>query len=156
MNNKLHETESDGQGDHDPLVLSQRFTVHANQPRYLGTLPNADGRAVGVGVCGDAIEVSLSVDSGRIKDIRHTPKGCTYTVACGNAMCQLAQGRTLEELLWLTPEDVAAELDGLPADHMHCASLAVNTLGEALDDYYQKVWGRAKTGDESHTKKRPI
>jgi len=146
MKKKLHETEQHGHGDHDPHVLSQRFTEHANQPRYLGTLPDANGRATGVGVCGDSIEVSLSVDGQRITDIRHSPRGCTYTVACGSAMCHLACGRTLEELLWLTPEDVAAELDGLPDDHMHCASLAINTLGEAIDDYYQKIWGRKKPG----------
>jgi nitrogen fixation NifU-like protein len=101
---------------------------------------------VGVGVCGDAIEVSLAVDGQRIADIRHAPRGCTYTVACGSAMCQLAHGRSIEDALKLTPEAVAAELDGLPDDHMHCAALAINTLGEAIDDYYQKVWGHAKTG----------
>jgi nitrogen fixation NifU-like protein len=56
-------------------------------------------------------------------------------------MSYLAFGRTLEEALKITPEDVAKELDGLPDDHMHCASLVVNTLGEAIDDFYQKVWG---------------
>lgn len=146
MKKELRKAEPHGHADHDPHVLSQRFTAHANQPRHLGTLPDADGRAVGVGVCGDAIEVSLSVEGKRITDIRHSPRGCTYTVACGSAMCQLACGRTIEELLWLTPEDVAVELDGLPDDHMHCASLAINTLGEAIDDYYQKIWGRKKPG----------
>lgn len=142
MNKNLHQTEPGEHGDHKPHIVSRRFAAHANQPRHMGTIPNADGRAVGVGSCGDAIEVSLSVVGGHVRDIRHSPRGCTYTVACGSAMCDLARGRSLEELLWLTPEDVAAELDGLPDDHMHCASLAVNTLGEALDNYYQKIWGR--------------
>lgn len=153
MNKNLHETETHGHEDHEPHVLSRRFAAHAHEPLYLGTLPDADGRAVGVGSCGDAIEVSLSIADGRVREIRHSPKGCTYTVACGSAMCALTHGRTLEELLWLTPEDVAAELDGLPEDHMHCASLAVNTLGEALDDYYQKIWGREKAGNQ-HPKER--
>ncbi|MFZ2630317.1 MAG: iron-sulfur cluster assembly scaffold protein [Desulfosalsimonadaceae bacterium] len=149
MNNELRETEPHGHEDH---VLSRRFAANAHEPRYMGTLPDANGRAVGVGSCGDSIEVSLAIDDGRVRDIRHAPRGCTYTVACGSAMCHLAHGRTLEELLWLTPEEVAAELDGLPDDHMHCATLAVNTLGEALDDYYQKIWGRAKTGGQPHKK----
>jgi nitrogen fixation NifU-like protein len=107
----------------------------------MGTLPAANGYAKGVGICGDAIEVYLSVQDQRITDIRHDPHGCTYTVACGSAMTHLAHGRSLEDALKITPEDVAAELKGLPEDHMHCASLAVNTLGEAIDDFYQKVWG---------------
>jgi len=48
----------------------------------------------------------------------------------------LAQGRSLEEALQLEPEDVAKAFGGLPEDHRHCARLAVNTLGEAIADYY--------------------
>jgi len=32
-----------------------------------------------------------------------------------------------------------AALGGLPEDHMHCARLAVNTLGEAIADYYRNA-----------------
>jgi nitrogen fixation NifU-like protein len=125
----------------DPHLLNKQFIVHANQPGHMGKLPDPDGYARGVGICGDAIEVYLSVHNQKITDIRHDPHGCTYTVACGSAMTRLAHGRSLEDALKITPEDVAAELNGLPEDHMHCASLAVNTLGEAIDDFYQKVWG---------------
>jgi len=125
--------------DDDPHLLNEQFVVHANQPGHMGTLTEANGYTKGVGICGDAIEVYLSVHDQKIADIRHDPHGCTYTVACANAMAHLAHGRSLEDALKITPADVAAELNGLPADHMHCASLAVNTLGEAIDDYYQKV-----------------
>lgn len=138
--------------DDDPHLLSKRFISHAQHPRHFGALARADGRATGVGVCGDAIEVSLAVKDGRIVDIRHAPKGCTYTVACGSAMCGLAHGLTLEDALKLTPEDVAEELDGLPADHLHCASLVINTLGEAMDDYYQKIWGRGRNQEQRPVK----
>jgi nitrogen fixation NifU-like protein len=146
MEKDFHLTKQHGQGRHDPHVLSDRFAAHANQPWHLGTLPDANGRATGVGVCGDAIDVYLSIAGQRISDIRYSPRGCTYTVACGSAMCHLVSERTLEEALKLTPEGLAAALDGLPDDHMHCAALAINTLGEAIDDYYQKIWGRKKTG----------
>ncbi len=128
----------------DPHLLNEHFIIHANLPRHMGTISNADGYAKGVGVCGDAIEVFLSIQGRKIENIRHAPRGCTYTVACGSAMSHLAYGRTLEKALKITPEDVAKELGGLPEDHMHCASLAVNTLGEAIDDFYQKAWGSRK------------
>jgi len=41
--------------------------------------------------------------------------------------------------LELEPHDVVTALGGLPEDHLHCARLAVNTLGEAIADYYSKV-----------------
>jgi nitrogen fixation NifU-like protein len=127
--------------DHPPHLLSERFYLHANQPRNMGIIPKAEGKATGVGVCGDSIEIYLSIQNQEIANIGQIPHGCTYTVACGSAVSQLVSGKSLDDALKVTPEDVAAELGGLPEDHMHCASLAVNTLGEAIDDYYRKIWG---------------
>ena len=54
-------------------------------------------------------------------------------------MSELAKGRDLDQALELGPEEVVAALGGLPKDHMHCARLAVNTLGEAIADYYRNA-----------------
>jgi nitrogen fixation NifU-like protein len=151
-----YDHDHDHDHDHDPHLLNEQFFSHANQPGHMGVLPSANGYAKGVGVCGDAIEVYLSVKNGKISEIRHSPKGCTYTVACGSAMCHLVSGKTLEAALTVMPEDVANELAGLPEDHMHCAALAVNTLGEAIDDYYQKVWGREKPQKASDPDAAPV
>lgn len=137
-------SENNHNHDHDPHLLNERFIVHANRPGHMGTLSGPDGYARGVGICGDAIEIFLLIQKNKIADIRHSPKGCTYTVACGSALCHLACGKTLEDALKILPEDIANELDGLPDDHMHCAALAVNTMGEAIDDFYQKIWGKKK------------
>lgn len=127
--------------------LDPKFFAHAQMPQHLGQVPHANGHAVGIGSCGDQMEVTLEVVDNTVRRIRHLPRGCVYTVACGSAMTHLAAGKPLEAALALTPEQVAEELGGLPDDHRHCAALAVNTLGEAIDDYYQSVWGaRAKTG----------
>lgn len=134
------ELHDDGH-DHPPHFLDERFYVHANQPRNMGAVPEAEGKATGVGVCGDSIEIHLSVKNLEIVRIGQIPHGCTYTVACGSAVSHLVSGKTLDDALKVTPEDVASELGGLPEDHMHCASLAVNTLGEAIEDYYRKIWG---------------
>jgi NifU-like protein involved in Fe-S cluster formation len=53
-------------------------------------------------------------------------------------MCSLADGLDLDQALEIQPEDVETELGGLPEDHLHCARLAVNTLGEAIADYYKR------------------
>ena len=131
----------EGGHDHPPHLLDERFFQHANQPRNMGAIPKAEGKATGVGVCGDSIEIYLSIQNQEIANIGQIPHGCTYTVACGSAVSQLVSGKSLDDALKVTPEDVSAELGGLPEDHMHCASLAVNTLGEAIDDYYRKIWG---------------
>ncbi len=101
-------------------------------------LENADGRAIGVGSCGDSLEITLRLQGETIAEIGYCPKGCHFTVACGRAVSSLALGRTVEQALSLQPEDVEQELGGLPEDHRHCARLAVNTLGEAIADSYRQ------------------
>jgi nitrogen fixation NifU-like protein len=130
--------------------ISERFLAHVEHPCNMGDLKQADGRATGVGTCGDAIEVQLKVDGNILKEIKHLPHGCLYTIACASAMTCLAKGRPLDQALKLTPADVAAELGGLPEDHQHCAALAINTLGEAIDDYLQKLWGRSPAKPEEN------
>ncbi len=139
---EAHPSEPDHDHAHDLEGLDPRFFAHAQMPCNVGRPTRWDGRALGVGVCGDSIEIFIEVADSRLNRIRHLPKGCVYTVACGSAVSKLVQGKPLEAVLQIQPEDVARELGGLPADHMHCANLAVNTLGEALDDYYRQVWGR--------------
>jgi nitrogen fixation protein NifU and related proteins len=58
---------------------------------------------------------------------------------CLSAMSVLATRLSIEEALKLQPENIADELGGLPEDHLHCARLAINTLGEAIAEYYRKT-----------------
>ncbi len=136
-----HDHDAD---DHLGHNLDPKFFAHAQVPQNMGRVSDANGWAEGIGSCGDRMEVSILVADNAIRQIRHQPNGCVYTVACGSAMTALAAGRSLEGALALTPDDVADELGGLPDDHRHCAALAINTLGEAIDDYYQKIWGAVK------------
>jgi nitrogen fixation NifU-like protein len=134
--------------------LAPQFWSHAQHPHNTDSLINADGQGNAVGSCGDSLNVLIKIKDERIEAIRQTPNGCVYTVACGSAMSVLAKGRHLETALKIEPEDVEAVLGGLPDDHRHCARLAVNTLGEAIADYYHRrhndqeaITSRSETGD---------
>jgi len=119
-------------------TISHVFLAHAQDPRNMGELETANGLAVGVGSCGDTMAVQIQVENSIIEEIRCLPKGCIYTVVCASVMSELVKGRFLEEALKLQPEHIDTLLGGLPADHLHCARLAVNSLGEAIDDYYRR------------------
>jgi len=123
---------------HHPLPqlgeVGKNFFSHANEPRNIGSLAVPDGTGNAVGQCGDSITVDLQVDGNVIRDIKVAPKGCLYTKACASAVSELAKGKDLTAALQIEPEDVERVLGGLPEDHLHCARLAVNTLGEAISD----------------------
>jgi len=119
----------------DTYRFSERLLHYAELSGSRQMLDHPSGQAIGVGQCGDSIDVRLNVESGRISAIDCQPHGCMFTAACSSAAGQLAFGKTVEEALEITPEDVEAELGGLPEDHKHCARLAINTLGEAISEY---------------------
>ena len=122
-----------------PGEVGEQFFRVARSPQNLGSLDNPSGQGTALGKCGDSIEVSLQIESGAITDIKVLPHGCLYTLVCASAMSELAKGRNLDQALELEPHHVADALGGLPEDHLHCARLAVNTLGEAIADYYRRA-----------------
>lgn len=122
-----------------PGEVGEQFLCLARFPKNIGTLDNPSGIGAAVGQCGDSIEVSLRIEKESIAEIKVRPQGCVYTLVCASAMSELAKGRHLDQALELEPHEVASALGGLPEDHLHCARLAVNTLGEAIADYYSKM-----------------
>lgn len=122
-------------------LQSEQFQRHCRHPFHLGLLKKYHGKAKGVGSCGDAVEISLQLSGETIVAIGQLPHGCAFTTACASVVSVLALGRSIDEVLLITPEDVEVELGGLPEDHRHCARLAVNTLGEALESACRKKVG---------------
>ena len=131
--------------DHELALMDARFWSHARTPRYTNPLAAVDAEGAAVGSCGDAMRIRIHVKEGCIDGIQHIPDGCVYTIACASAVSALANGVDLEAALAIQPDHVAGELGGLPDDHLHCARLAVNTLGEAIADYYGRLRRRRET-----------
>ncbi|MDP8275857.1 MAG: iron-sulfur cluster assembly scaffold protein, partial [Candidatus Euphemobacter frigidus] len=46
-----------------------------------------------------------------------------------------ARGKTIKEVLAISPAGVIDDLGGLPEDHLHCSILAVNALHNAIANY---------------------
>jgi nitrogen fixation NifU-like protein len=119
--------------------MGENFIRLARQPENIGSMENSNGKANAVGQCGDSVEVFLKVTNETIDDIKVAPHGCVYTWVCASAMSEMAKGRHIDDALRIEPDEIAGILGGLPEDHLHCARLAVNTLGEAIADYYKTV-----------------
>jgi nitrogen fixation protein NifU and related proteins len=139
-------------GDLTGIPSGSRFWRHASNPRNLGKCLDATASAIGIGSCGDKIKVDIVIKDHILLKVKWEPEGCVYTVACASAMSELATGCSIEQALNLQPENVANELGGLPADHLHCARLAINTLGEAIAEYYRKTFA-TRQGNEGENPK---
>jgi nitrogen fixation NifU-like protein len=93
---------------------------------------------VGNPVCGDLMTIYIKVKDGRIVDIKFQTFGCAAAIATSSMITELAKGKTLAEAMKITRDDVAHELEGLPAIKMHCSNLAADALHEAIKNYKKK------------------
>lgn len=117
---------------------SQKFKDELLNPRNIGKIENPDSHVRVKGVCGDTIEMSLTVRDQRIHDIKFTTDGCGATVACASYVTRTAQGKSIKEALQIEPDDVDRYFEGLPEEHKHCTKLGVITLRALLEKYRSK------------------
>jgi len=120
-------------------VYSEKVMKHFMEPSNMGEMPDADGVGeVGNPTCGDLMKIFIKVKDNVITDITFQTFGCGAAIATSSMMTELAKGKTLEEALKLTRDDVAKELDGLPPVKMHCSNLAADALAAAIEDFRKK------------------
>lgn len=124
--------------EREQALFSAKVLAEARRPRNMGVMLDPDGYAFVCGPCGDAMEMFLRVRDSRIEVAAFMTDGCGPTLACGSMLTQMARGKGLEEASAIEAVDVIIALGGLPPEHMHCATLAVNTLQEAITDYRQE------------------
>ena len=121
------------------VVYSKKVMEHFMNPRNVGVIENPDGYGkVGNPVCGDVMEIYIKVKDEKITDIKFRTFGCGSAIATSSMVTELAKGKHIDDAIKITRGDVASELDGLPAQKMHCSNLAADALHEAIKDYKNK------------------
>jgi nitrogen fixation NifU-like protein len=119
---------------------------HAQNPRNVGSIPDADGFASVTGPCGDTMKIWLKVQNSAIKQATFWTDGCGTSIAAGSIVTELAKGKTIANALRINQQHVLDALGGLPEDSVHCALLAAKTVKEAAKDYMaikNEPWKRA-------------
>ena len=120
-------------------MYTDKVLEHFKNPRNVGELKDADAEGtVGNPVCGDLMTMYIKVKDDRIEDIKFKTYGCGAAIATSSMTTELAKGKTLDEAMEISRQDVAEALDGLPPVKMHCSNLAADALHEAIKNYREK------------------
>lgn len=118
------------------LKYSDKVMDHFTNPRNVGDMEDADGIGeVGNPACGDIMTFQIKVKDDKIEDVKFKTFGCGAAIAVSSMISEMAKGRTLEDALKITNKDVAMELEGLPANKMHCSNLGADALHAAIRSY---------------------
>jgi nitrogen fixation NifU-like protein len=121
------------------LVYNETLIDHFIHPRNVGEIENPDATAVvGDPTCGDFIRVYLKVEGEKISAFKFLTQGCPGAISTSSIATELAVGKTLEEALQLTDNDVIEAAGGIPARKAHCSLLAIRGLHEAILNYPKK------------------
>lgn len=124
-------------------MYNDRVIDHFSNPRNVGELPDADGVGeTGSFKCGDTMTLYIKVNEGRIEDVRFQTYGCGAAIASSSMLTEMVKGKTLDEALQITNQEVADELGGLPPLKLHCSNLAADALHNAIEDYRKKQESR--------------
>lgn len=117
--------------------LESKIQAAIQNPRNLGEMSDADAvGTVGSENCGDMLRmwVKFKEENGRKTIDRATFQtfGCQTAIAVASVATELIRGKTAEEAVALSGEELAAPLGSLPPMKIHCAQLVEGALKNAL------------------------
>lgn len=95
------------------------------KPTHVGKAKNA--------LCGDVVVLNLIVKDNKVVDISHESDGCVVATASASLLTEAVRGKTVEDVLALTMEDLLDLLGtGLTTSRRQCAKVVLEALRNAL------------------------
>ena len=95
---------------------------------------------VGSPACGDVMKMWVKLDpagqgkQSKIKDLKWRTFGCATAIASTSVFSEMVKGKTIDEALKITPQDIIKELGGLPAIKVHCSVLADQAFKKEIEN----------------------
>lgn len=125
-----NENQGCGATDYSDHFLEMAFRTDLRKRPEKASSYGKQGRE-----CGDALEVFLDVHNDVITKVQYYSSGCFASNACGNALAEVAVGKTVTAAWEITAQDLADFLETLPPHEFHCAEMAIQAFALALTDY---------------------
>jgi NifU-like protein involved in Fe-S cluster formation len=115
----------------------KRIEAALRDPKNVGELEGADAvGTAGSAACGDMIRlwIKFKEQAGKkvVDKATFQSFGCETAIAVASLATEMIRGKTAEEVLALSAEELAPELGPLPPVKIHCTQLVESALHSAL------------------------
>jgi nitrogen fixation NifU-like protein len=87
--------------------------------------------------CGDALKMFIKVRDNRIEEVSYLVYGCCAAIATSSMTTVMVKGKTIDEALEISEDDIVKALGGLPENKVHCSNLGISALRKAIYEYIE-------------------
>lgn len=107
-----------------------------NEPKHCGEIKDFDGIGeAGDPSCNDMTRIYIKVEENIITDAKFKVIGCAAAISSSDMACEMLMGKSIEDALKISGDDIINALGGLPEAKIHCSIMAEEALVRAVDDY---------------------
>lgn len=117
-------------------MYSDKVIEHFMCPQNAYSMPDANAEgSFGDPACGDSLTIYLKVENSVIEEISYLVYGCCASITTSSMTSVLAKGKTLEDAMKITDDNIVVALNGLPEEKKHCSNLGIRALQNAINNY---------------------
>lgn len=83
----------------------------------------------------------MDPETDRFVEVGFRSHGCLAAIACATVVADMLTGKTVDEALAITQEQILDAVDGLPNGRMYTLTFAIEAIRAIIGDYYLRVKG---------------
>ncbi len=121
-------------------LYREEILEHYKFPRNRGALQHPDITYKDTNpLCGDEVQIDLSIKENRVTDVKFQAKGCAISQAATSMLTDMIEGKTLDEIKQLGKKEILEALGiELGPVRLKCALLCLKVLKSGV--YGIKEW----------------
>ena len=124
------------------MMYNEKVLNEFFNPENVGVIKGASGKGKIVSETDrEIMKIYIQVEGQKITNAMFQTFGCVAAIACTSVATRMMLGKSVEDALNISAEDILNELEGLPKQKEYCATLAEETVKDAIASYESKKKG---------------
>ncbi len=118
-------------------IYREEILDHFKNPRNFGRVKDSSVSYKETNAsCGDRLEISLRIETGKVAEIKFEGEGCAVSIASASMLTEMVVGKSLDEVKELGDLTMEKRLGiKISSGRKKCANLGVVSLKKAIEKY---------------------